>query len=80
MEQTDLQLIEQWKDKDPELNRLWQEHLQFEEQLEAYNSRVYLSSAEQLERKQLQKQKLRGKDQIERILTRLRQEASPGAA
>ncbi len=72
MEKRDLALIEEWKDKDPELKRLWQEHLEFEEQLEAFNKRVYLSASEELERKTLQKKKLKGRDQIERILVKLR--------
>jgi uncharacterized protein YdcH (DUF465 family) len=72
MEQRDLDLIERWKDQDPELKALWQEHLEFEEQLEAFNKRVYLSPNEEMERKTLQKKKLKGRDQIERILIRLR--------
>jgi uncharacterized protein len=73
METKDLNLIAEWKDKDPELKKLWQEHLEFEEQLEFFNKRVYLSATEELERKTLQKKKLLGRDQIERILTRIRQ-------
>jgi uncharacterized protein len=73
MEQRDLELISTWKEKDPELNRLWQEHVEFEEQLESFNKRVYLSPTEELERKTLQKKKLKGRDQIERILAKLRQ-------
>jgi uncharacterized protein len=73
METKDLDLIAVWKDKDPELKKLWQEHLEFEEQLEFFNKRVYLSATEELERKTLQKKKLLGRDQIERILTRIRQ-------
>lgn len=73
METKDLNLIAEWKDKDPELRKLWQEHLEFEEQLEFFNKRVYLSATEELERKTLQKKKLLGRDQIERILTRIRQ-------
>lgn len=72
MEQRDLDLIAQWQDKDPELKRLWTEHLEYEEQLEQFNKRVYLSPAEELERKTLQKKKLKGRDQIERILAALR--------
>ena len=72
MEQRDLDLIEEWKEKDPELKKLWQEHLEFEEQLEVFNKRIYLSPGEQLERKTLQKKKLKGRDQIERILIKLR--------
>jgi uncharacterized protein len=72
MEKRDLDLIEQWKEKDPILNKLWTEHLEFEEQLEAFNKRVYLTPTEEAERKTLQKKKLKGRDQIERILAKLR--------
>ncbi len=74
MEKTDLDLIEQWKDKEPDLKRLWEEHLEFEDQLDAFNKRVYLSPTEQLERKTLQKKKLQGRDQIERILAKIRRQ------
>ena len=72
MEQRDLDLIERWKDQDSELKKLWQEHLEYEEQLESFNKRVYLSPSEELERKTIQKKKLKGRDQLERILVRLR--------
>jgi uncharacterized protein len=75
MEQRDLDLITKHREQDAELNRLWQEHLEFEEQLEVFNKRVYLSPTEEMERKTLQKKKLKGRDQIERILVRLRQGA-----
>lgn len=72
MEQRDIELIDRWKEKEPELKQLWEEHLEFEDQLEAFNKRLYLSPSEELERKTLQKKKLRGRDQIERILIKLR--------
>lgn len=75
MEQRDIDLIAEWKERDPELKKLWTEHLEFEEQLESFNKRVYLSAAEQIERRTLQKKKLKGRDQIERILTRIRTES-----
>ncbi len=73
MEQGDLELIERWKETEPDLRRLWEEHLEYEEQLDAFNKRVYLTPTEQMERKTLQKKKLKGRDQIERILAQLRQ-------
>lgn len=76
MERADLELIERWKDKEPELQRLWEEHLAFEDQLEAFNKRVYLSPEEQMDRKTIQKKKLKGRDQIERILIELRRKES----
>ena len=72
MEKRDLDLISRHQDLDPELKRLYQEHLEFEEQLEVFNKRVYLSPTEELERKTLQKKKLKGRDLIERILVKLR--------
>ena len=72
MERRDLELINSWKEKDPELSKLWQEHLEYEEQLQVFNKRLYLSHSEELERKTLQKKKLHGRDQIEKILTKYR--------
>jgi uncharacterized protein YdcH (DUF465 family) len=72
MESSDLEIINIWKEKDPELSKLWQEHLEYEEQLQSFNKRLYLSHSEELERKTLQKKKLRGRDQIEKILVRYR--------
>ncbi len=74
MEQRDLVLIEQWKGRHPELKRLWDEHLEFEEQLDRFNKRLYLSTSEEMERKTIQKKKLKGKTQIEMILRQLRQQ------
>jgi uncharacterized protein len=72
MEPKDLDLINRWKDREPELRTLWEEHLEFEEQLESFNRRAYLSPAEEVEKKLIQKKKLYGRDQIERLLTKLR--------
>jgi uncharacterized protein len=72
MEKWDVELIEKWKDKDAQLGRLWQEHLEFEEQLQAFSKRLYLSTAEEVEKKTLQKKKLQGRTEMERILIRLR--------
>lgn len=72
MEQRDLDLIAKYTEQDAELSRLWHEHLEYEEQLEVFNKRVYLSPTEEMERKMLQKKKLKGRDEIERILVRLR--------
>ena len=76
MEKRDLDLISRHQELDPELKRLYQEHLEFEEQLEVFNKRVYLSSSEELERKTLQKKKLVGRDRIEAILRQIRTNSS----
>ena len=74
MEARDLELITKWSEKDAELKRLWEEHLEFEEQLAAFNKRVYLTPSEEVDRKTLQKKKLKGRDQIERILMKIRRQ------
>ena len=73
MEREDLELIEQLTDKDPELKKFWDEHLEYERQLEGFNRRPYLTAAETMERKRLQKLKLAGRDRMEQILAKYRQ-------
>ncbi len=72
MEKEDLELIEQLTDKDPELKKFWDDHLEYERQLEGFNRRPYLTAAETLERKRLQKLKLAGRDRMEQILAKHR--------
>jgi uncharacterized protein len=74
MEETDLQLIRKIIPKDQELKRLWDEHLDYEEKLNQFNKRRYLSTEEEVRRKELQKLKLQGKDKIEEILRQYRNE------
>ncbi len=73
MEKRDLELIEKWRDRDPELQRYMTEHVEFEKRLEEFNRRPYLTSEETLERKRLQKLKLAGRDKIEQILAKYRE-------
>lgn len=48
----------------PEIERLQREHNELKSRLTELNSRVYLSPAEELERKTIQKLKLAKKDRI----------------
>ncbi len=73
MEREDLELLQQLTDRDPELKKFWNEHLEYERQLEEFNRRPYLTAAETLERKRLQKLKLAGRDRMEQILAKYRQ-------
>ena len=50
------------------IQRLRDEHAMLEEQLEAYNRRVYLSAREQMERKRIKKIKLMTKDRIHTLV------------
>jgi uncharacterized protein YdcH (DUF465 family) len=72
MEETDLQLIRKLIPKDKELKKLWDEHQDYEQKLEQLNKRRYLSTEEEMRRKEIQKLKLQGKDLIEDILRRYR--------
>lgn len=71
MEKRDEELIRSLIDKDPELRRHWDEHVEFERQLDRLNGK-HLTVAEEIERKRLQKLKLAGKDRIMEILFRHR--------
>lgn len=68
MEENDLQLIRKLLPKNKELKVLWDEHLGYEEKLDQLNKRRYLSTEEEIKRKELQKLKLKGKDRIAEIL------------
>jgi uncharacterized protein YdcH (DUF465 family) len=76
MEKQDLDLIDQLMDRDPELKRYVEEHRDYEKQLDEFNRRPYLTTAETIERKRLQKLKLAGRDRIEQILAQHRQKES----
>jgi uncharacterized protein YdcH (DUF465 family) len=73
MEKRDEELIAQWLDQDPELQRYLEQHRELERQLEEFNRRPYLTAQESMERKRLQKMKLAGRDKIEQILAKYRQ-------
>ena len=72
MEAKDAQLILSLVDRDPELKRLHEEHLQLEKQLAQLNHKGFLNGDEEVERKRLQKVKLAGKDRMMEILSRYR--------
>ncbi len=76
MEKHDLELINRYIERDPELKRYMDEHLEYERLLEEFNRRPYLTAEESLERKRLQKLKLAGRDKIEQILAKYRKEAA----
>ncbi len=73
MEKHDQELIDQLMDRNPELKKHVDEHREFEKLLEEFNRRPYLTAAETVEKKRLQKLKLAGRDRIEQILAEYRQ-------
>ncbi len=72
MEKNDEQLILSLIDKDAELKRYYDEHLDLERQITGFQQKVYLTPNEEFEKKRLQKLKLAGKDKIMEILARHR--------
>ena len=79
MEKKDEELIHTLVPHDPELKQYYEEHLQLEAQLAELNRKVYLSPEQDLEKKQLQKRKLHGKDCIMKILEKHRTERGASA-
>ena len=72
MEQRDLELINKYKNSDDLLGKLYDEHVDFEKQLDEFNNKSYLSADDEMQRKMIQKKKLLGRDQIETILAKYR--------
>ena len=68
MDRAEILLIEQVVHQDAELQQHVDEHRKLKGTLEALNRRRYLTPEEQIERKNLQKRKLREKEKIIRIL------------
>jgi len=74
MEKRDLDIIERHMGDDKILAGLYDEHLEFERILEKFNQKPFLTPSEEVERKQLQKKKLLGRDRIESILQKYRRQ------
>ncbi|OGQ04772.1 MAG: hypothetical protein A3F82_08045 [Deltaproteobacteria bacterium RIFCSPLOWO2_12_FULL_44_12] len=76
MEERDLELIKQVSAKENALENLYKEHVSYERQLAKLDRKLFLTPEEVVLRKELQKKKLKGKDQIETILKKYRGEAT----
>jgi uncharacterized protein YdcH (DUF465 family) len=72
MEAQDEALIAKLLPNNPELKQLVENHRTFEKRLDELNKLLHLNLDEELEKKTIQKDKLKGKDQIERILAQHR--------
>ncbi len=72
MEEADELLIKKYIHQDEELRNYVEDHKKLEADIENYNKRIYLTAEEETEKKNLQKRKLRGKEQIYRILHKYR--------
>ncbi len=80
MEKRDLELIQKYISSDVELKSRMEQHEEFERKLEGFNRRLYLTPAEEMERKRIQKLKLAGRDRIEAILSKYRSQNMGGKA
>jgi len=72
MEKKDEELIQTLLEREPELRRYYEEHVDLERQLNTLQHKLYLTPEEEVEKKRLQKLKLAGKDKIMEILSRYR--------
>lgn len=68
MQQSDQTLIEQLFEQNPRFRMLYEEHLVLEKELERYSNKSFLNAEDELEKKRIQKLKLAGKDEMDRIL------------
>jgi uncharacterized protein YdcH (DUF465 family) len=68
MEDYDQSLVERLFDGNPRFRMLYEEHLLLEKELQKLSQKPYLSSDEEVEKKKVQKLKLAGKDEMDRIL------------
>ncbi len=80
MEKKDEELIIAIMERDAELKRYYEEHVDLERQLEEFDRRLYLTPEQEVERKQIQKRKLQGKDRIMEILQKHRAAGSGASA
>ena len=76
MEKKEEELIRALIVEDSELRKYYEEHLDLERRLAEFNRKVYLTAEQALEKKQLQKRKLSGKDRIMEILEKHRSRVS----
>jgi uncharacterized protein YdcH (DUF465 family) len=72
MEKWDEELIARLLPHEEELRRHIEEHRRYEEKLEKFSQRPYLTTDEEMEKRRLQKRKLAGRDKIEAILAKHR--------
>ncbi len=72
MEKRDEELIKTLVNRDEELKKYYNEHLDLERQLDGFQRKAVLTPEQDLEKKRIQKIKLAGKDRIMEILARHR--------
>jgi hypothetical protein len=75
MERREEELVKQHLSHDDVLRALYDEHQQLKNKLQEFRGKNYLTAAEEVEEKRIQKLKLVSKDRMMEILHRYQQEA-----
>jgi uncharacterized protein len=75
MERREEELVQRHAVHDEELKALYIEHQELKHRIEAFNSKLYLTPEDEMERKRLQKLKLASKDRMMELLNRHQNEA-----
>lgn len=70
MNETEAQLFARLKEEDPEFRRLAEKHREYDLKIGEYNRIYYLTSDQERKRKELQKLKLKIKDEMHAIMRR----------
>jgi uncharacterized protein YdcH (DUF465 family) len=70
---TNQQLVQQLFDGNPRFRLLYEEHHLLEKELQKLDQKTHLTPDEEVERRKVQKLKLAGKDEMERMLLQYRQ-------
>jgi hypothetical protein len=73
MEEYDQALIQQHFERNPRFRMLYEEHMLLEKELNQLNGKAFLTPEEEVEKRKIQKLKLAGKDEMERMLRSPRQ-------
>jgi uncharacterized protein YdcH (DUF465 family) len=72
MEETEAQLFARLREEDPEFRRLAEKHRDFDVKISEFDRIYYLTSEQERKRKELQKLKLRIKDEMHVIMRQYR--------
>jgi len=64
----DPKLLEKVQGENDEFRKLYKEHLELKHRVEKLNKMSFLSAEQELEKKAVQKQKLKGKDRMSKII------------
>ena len=76
MDQREKELLEKYKETNPELRALWEEHVLYSSQVEKLEAKSFRTPTEEQTLKQLKKQKREGKNNMMDILDKIKRSES----